>query len=946
MAKGKHPVSVAKASNTSSRIMGRVARGEKTKTGAKRTRGRPRTKDPKPTLGTKRHKPSSASSANGTKSPQRDTSLSPTHQEPPQLEPMPAVDEDDDLDIPISFPSLISVDDHLRPGKCIIICPVANCRKKFSNPIELVSHLRVYHENDTFSSVKIHTCPICLKTRFSSHTTSSDLTLLSEHAARYHGQTLKQTEFIYFCTIVLDVVTGDKATQKKEENNLLKKEASCMIQQSSSDGQYCPILPLVPNSTATEIRADVNSPKVARVTTDSLGLRMPSAASHFIQISPMSQRLANSTVNSAAACTTAPQPVFAALAAVAGQLSTGGPPTLLLSSAPSTTANSVTVPASTTTVSEQPILIAPTGGICAGTNSAKPLPGQFELSVHISNASLEVTIVPLSILPLLLVLITSSSTVQSSPSDASQTNTMTSSLHPQSSNAAAAIATLKQLIQSASAAVKSHQSSPVVAHGSTSVTWTPAVVSSAANTFLSSIPSVQPTTAQPSSISAAKVVTKVEQPSSTPVGYPFVQGAAMVTSPGSELDSNSDLSSFASANADLLTLARLSVNQASAEAINNGSGNNSISSNNSSSVQETPPPPPLPPPPPPQPSQPSQPAASPTSRNRRLLPRKTTSATTTASVSAPILLRKRVALPPLAVKPPKESINSTPNSTALPAPATTQQPNPPTSAHSALVGGVGSVDSVTASDEAPVMTAALINPSCSASATTTLIPSSLGSMLAKSRLLQASSSPSTYISVQPRPAPLSVVASASNQHHQSSYQQQSQQQQSQQHLIQRVVPTIRPAPLQKILPRPNTTTIPVTTPTSISAPVTSTTSATVSGKEMRPLLYSVSAPLIAQAPVTVTANAIVTTQAGSGSVIAPAPVPTTTTSTNTPIKASATVSFSQVNGNGAAVTTTPSSAVVAASTTNTPNTAAASNSASSDEGPSALVICTSPSELK
>lgn len=172
--------------------MGRVVKDEKAKAGVKRTRGRPRTKDPKPPPAAKRHKPSCASSANGTKSPQRDTSLSPTHQEPPQLEPMPAVDEDDDLDIPISFPSLISVDDHLRPGKCIIICPVANCRKKFSNPIELVSHLRIYHENDTFSSVKIYTCPICLKTRFSSHTTSSDLTLLSEHAARYHGQTLKQ----------------------------------------------------------------------------------------------------------------------------------------------------------------------------------------------------------------------------------------------------------------------------------------------------------------------------------------------------------------------------------------------------------------------------------------------------------------------------------------------------------------------------------------------------------------------------------------------------------------------------------------------------------------------------------------------------------------------------------------------------------------------------------
>ena len=174
--------------------MGRTVKDEKVKTGVKRARGRPRAIDPKPPVVTKRHKLSNSSPTNGAKSPQRDSSLSPNHQDPPQLEPMPAVDEDDDLDIPMGFTSLISVDDHLCPGRCIVICTVPNCRKKFSNPIELVSHLRIYHENDTFSSMKIFTCPICLKTRFSSHTTSSDLTLLSEHAARYHGQTLKQVK--------------------------------------------------------------------------------------------------------------------------------------------------------------------------------------------------------------------------------------------------------------------------------------------------------------------------------------------------------------------------------------------------------------------------------------------------------------------------------------------------------------------------------------------------------------------------------------------------------------------------------------------------------------------------------------------------------------------------------------------------------------------------------
>ena len=54
---------------------------------------------------------------------------------------------------------------------------------------------------------------------------------------------------------MLDVVTGDKATQKMDDKAVVKKEASCMVPQPNSDNQYHPILPLVPNSSTGEMRA-------------------------------------------------------------------------------------------------------------------------------------------------------------------------------------------------------------------------------------------------------------------------------------------------------------------------------------------------------------------------------------------------------------------------------------------------------------------------------------------------------------------------------------------------------------------------------------------------------------------------------------------------------------------------------------------------------------------
>ena len=367
-------------------------------------------------------------------------------------------------------------------------------------------------------------------------------------------------------------------------------------------------------------------------------------------------------------------------------------------------------------------------------------------------------------------------------SDANQANTIASALQPQSPSAAAAIATLKQLIQSASAAAKTQQSPPLsaVPAGSTS------------NTLLTTLQSVPISTSLPCNNNCKESVTKIEQPpssSSATTTCPFVQMASL----GAELETTTDLSSFASANADLLTLARLSVNQASVDAINNSSSNsNNSTANNSSagscSVQEAIPSQtqltPQPPPPPPL----SQTATNTTPRNRRLLPRKTTPtaiSTSNNNANPSLLPRKRVALPPLAVKPPKEPTNPV-----------VLQPIPQ-SAHATLT--VSSIDRVPTpsgvSEEAPVMTAALINSACpppGAAATTAFIPTSLGSMLAKSRLLQANTASPAYISVQPRPTQVNTAAPSVSASSSSNSLLQQSQTQTQQHLIQRVVPTIRP----------------------------------------------------------------------------------------------------------------------------------------------------------
>lgn len=169
--------------------MGRTAKAVNDKPGVKRTRGRPRVKDLKSQPSIKRQRRSLGSTNH--KKRTRDRSSSPTQQEPPELEAMSA-DEDDDANVSLALASLISIDDHLRPGKCILICPLSNCRKRFSNPIELVSHLRIYHSSEPFPSLKIFACPLCLPKHSSSHSTSSDLNLLSEHTVRYHGKTYSQ----------------------------------------------------------------------------------------------------------------------------------------------------------------------------------------------------------------------------------------------------------------------------------------------------------------------------------------------------------------------------------------------------------------------------------------------------------------------------------------------------------------------------------------------------------------------------------------------------------------------------------------------------------------------------------------------------------------------------------------------------------------------------------
>ncbi|VDN98431.1 unnamed protein product [Rodentolepis nana] len=731
--------------------MVRTSKDEKLKAGVKRTRGRPRTKEPRNSPPSKRHKLSNIGSTNGTKSPQKEGSLSPSHQEPPQLEPMPAVEEEDGIDIPLGYTGLNSVDEHLLPGKCIVICPLSSCRKKYANPIDLVSHLRNFHEKDKFSSLKIFTCPTCLKTRFSSHTTSSDLTLLSEHAERYHGQTLSQNDFVYFCTVVMDILTDDKATQKREENDV-KQECVPNDQCQNSDTLYHPIFPLVPNSTmVSDNSSESSANKVARVNTDSLGLRIPSQTGHFIQISPVTQSLPNNAP-AAVSGTAAPPPYFAALAAVAGQLPSGA---FLLSS--SSTSNPVVT---TKASAEQHILIAPSSSIC--TSPSKPLP----------------------------VLITSSSAV----GDTNHTASISNNLQPpQSPTAAAAIATLKQLIQSASTTLKPHQ------HQAPSQT-TPAITLS--NTSFLPSPSALPQIT-PSTSPVTKMGTRFEHPSSTSIGCPLAQGGgSLVTSPGAELETTTDLSSYASANADLLTLARLSVNQATADALNNSANNTATTSNSANNqqsagsvvVQESttlvmP-----------QQTTSQLPSSSSTTplRNRRLLPRKTAplspapisvagQANQPVSAGTQVPIRKRVALPPLAVKPPKEV---TPTPTTLDG----------TTGASVVTAGT------CVSEEAPVMTAALINPSSaapSAAAATTLIPSTLNNMLARSRLLASTSTTSTatsFINVPVRPvisattalaaaaaAAAVVPSSTSNNTQQSSIPPPSQ------HLIQRILPTIRPS---------------------------------------------------------------------------------------------------------------------------------------------------------
>ncbi|VDD83847.1 unnamed protein product [Mesocestoides corti] len=938
--------------------MGRTGKVENAKSGAKRTRGRPRTKETKTNSATKRLRRRDSDSVNGRKSPQRENSLSPTHQDPPQLEPMPAVDEDEDLDIPMGFSALNSVDAYLCPGKCIVICPLASCRKKFSNPIDLVSHLRIYHESETFPSLKIYTCPTCLTTRFSSHTTSSDLTLLSEHAARYHGQNFKQTEFIYFCTIVLDILTGDKSTQQKEENNLLKKEVSCMASQPQPDTHYHPILPLVPNSASSELRSDVATSNAARVNADSLGLRISSAvlpqassAGHYIQISPVPPKLPGG----AAPAPQPPQPVLAALAAaaVSGQLQTslptGGQALLLPSHTPPSSSSS----AAAVAAAPDPILInsasiytpahakqlpaigwlsalfcywlsttsSVEGQVCVFRQAAVSFTNQPDQVVRIRDAGSSADLGVYSLIAAFVVwkgfclqknsawwlfncpphrdnsrlacvheaVFISSSTASCTTPDVAQTiASVASKLSTHSASTEAAIETLKQLMQSAAVA-KAQQTTPsgTPLQAPATVTLTQPTVATR-NTVLQTSPSTLLSDGgQQRGVSVPKVVTKVDEPQSTqPLVYPFVQSVTVSSSSSSsgnaavttsspvtvmtsnnELDSSSDLSPNASANADLLTLARLSVKQATAEAS----------------------------------SQEAQQSTSTAPRNRRLLPRKSAN---TAATSTPILVRKRAALPPLAVKPPKESVAPliTPTKLAAPTPAHFSPliPAPNNTEHVAMAPAVAPAASETIrQEEAPLMTAALISPPRPAPSTSTLIPSSLGSVLAKSRLLQASS----YISVQPRLSSIQSSAVAHSNPHLANVVNVSKStaralfigcrgltnRRREEQVFFKVVHVgalmrcftrcqlkkgvTAPAPLQKILPRPNAGAV-----------------AATSAKDLRPLVYPVqSLPLQASTPAV--------------AQVCP-PVATTATKTQCLTVVHPSTSSSQINGNSAAATVT------------------------------------------
>nr|VZI41867.1 unnamed protein product [Spirometra erinaceieuropaei] len=103
-------------SRRKSKVMARAVKTEGVKSGVRRMRGRPRTRDAKTRNSRKRTTPSDMSQRATSHAVAREGSLSPAQREPPQLELMPAVEEDSDISL--MFPSFISIDDHLSPGKC------------------------------------------------------------------------------------------------------------------------------------------------------------------------------------------------------------------------------------------------------------------------------------------------------------------------------------------------------------------------------------------------------------------------------------------------------------------------------------------------------------------------------------------------------------------------------------------------------------------------------------------------------------------------------------------------------------------------------------------------------------------------------------------------------------------------------------------------------------
>uniref|UniRef100_A0A0X3P6A7 C2H2-type zinc finger n=1 Tax=Schistocephalus solidus TaxID=70667 RepID=A0A0X3P6A7_SCHSO len=237
------------------KVMARAVKTEGVKSGVRRMRGRPRTKDTKNRNSRKMVAPTDTSSQRTTPhAVAREGSLSPAQREPPQLELMPAVEEDSDISL--MFPSFISIDDHLSPGKCILLCPSTSCRKRFSNPIELVSHIRNLHrtsnnfesslsQKDEKNSLVVYACPICRHTQFSTHTTSSDLIMLSEHADRYHGKSLLPSDFSYFCSVLFDPVNKEVSASERLPTI---KEPDVFYVPCRSERNYSPILPLLPHS--------------------------------------------------------------------------------------------------------------------------------------------------------------------------------------------------------------------------------------------------------------------------------------------------------------------------------------------------------------------------------------------------------------------------------------------------------------------------------------------------------------------------------------------------------------------------------------------------------------------------------------------------------------------------------------------------------------------------